>query len=289
MPDLNYKKSIAWVISWSLCFSVVMTLAKKISPDVPGATLVFCRLAIGLAFAMPIFIGQGLMCVVKTQSIWLHLIRAVVVSCSMGCTYYAYRNLPLADAAAIGQTGPLFTTLLAVLLLKESMTVLKWLAMLVGYIGVLFIVKPGVVEFDSAILVALAANLLAGLAIIMAKALSKEDSSQTILFYGTVGTLFLTSIHAFFYWQTPSKTDCIYLIFIGAAGMLSQYCYLQALKYAPASFVTPFEYIRLCVTIPIGMIVFSEMPDAYSLLGSLVILASIIFLVRKQGGSKEIS
>jgi len=147
-------------------------------------------------------------------------------------------------------------------------------------------VKPGAVEFDSAILVALAANLLAGFAIIMAKILSKEDSSQTILFYGTVGTLALTSIHAFFYWQTPSTIDCIYLVFIGASGMLSQYCYLQALKYAPTSFVTPFEYTRLCVTIPIGMVIFNEIPDAYSMIGSFIILASIIFLVRKQGVSK---
>lgn len=286
MPDLNYKKSIAWVISWSLCFSVVMTLAKKVSPDIPGATLIFCRLTIGLLFAMPIFIGQGLKVVVKTHFLSLHLVRAVVVTCAMGCTYYAYRNLPLAEAAAIGQTGPLFTTLLAVLVLKESMTLLKWLAMLVGYIGVLFIVKPVGAEIDSAVFVALLANLLAGLAIIIAKIASRGDSSQTILFYGTVATLVLTSMQAIFYWQTPSAIDCIYLIFIGAAGMLSQYCYLQALRYAPASFVTPFEYVRLCVTIPIGMIVFNETPDIYSLLGSLIIVASIIFLVREQGDSK---
>lgn len=286
MQHVGYKKSIGWVVSWSLCFSVVMTLAKKIGSDVPGATLVFFRLAIGLIFAMPIFMAQGLGRVMKTQTIGLHFIRAAVVSCSMGCTYYTYRNLPLADAAAIGQTGPLFTTLLAVLLLRESMTLLKWLAMLVGYMGVLFIVKPGVVEYNSAIFVALAGNLLAGLAIVMAKTLSKDNSSQTILFYGTVGTLVLASIHAFFYWQTPSTKDCIFLVLIGISGMASQYCYLQALKYAPASFVTPFEYTRLCVTIPIGMVVFHETPDVYSIVGSLIILASIIFIVRQPEASE---
>ncbi len=275
------------MILWSFCFSIVMTLAKKISPEISGATLIFCRLSIGLAFAMPLFIGQGIQIIIKTQFIGFHLIRAVIVTCAMGCTYYAYRNLPMAEAASIGQTGPLFTTLLAVLILREKMTLSKWLAMVVGYAGVLFIVKPGTGELNIAVLVALAANLLAGMAIIIAKKVSSIDSSSTILFYGTVGTLILTSIQVLFSWQTPSTIDSIYLIFIGASGMFSQYCYLQALKYAPASFVTPFEYIRLCVTIPIGIVVFNEMPDLYSLLGSLIIVGSIIYLVREQIGVKE--
>lgn len=284
---INYRKSIFWMILWSICFSIVMSLAKKISPEISGATLIFCRLAIGLTFAMPIFIGQGIQAVIKTPYISLHLIRAVIVTCAMGCTYYAYRNLPLAEAASIGQTGPLFTTLLAGFILREKMTLSKWLAMMVGYAGVLFIVKPGAAELNIAMLVALAANLLAGMAIIIAKKVSSADSSSTILFYGTVGTLILTSLQVLFSWQTPSMTDSIYLIFIGASGMLSQYCYLQALKYAPASFVTPFEYVRLCVTIPIGIIVFNETPDLYSLLGSLIIVGSIIYLVREQVGTNE--
>ncbi len=274
------------MILWSFCFSIVMTLAKKISPEISGATLIFGRLSIGLAFAMPLFIGQGIQTVIQTQFIGFHLIRAGIVTCAMGCTYYAYRNLPLAEAASIGQTGPLFTTLLAVLILREKMTLSKWLAMVVGYAGVLFIVKPGAGELNIAVLVALAANLLAGMAIIIAKKVSSIDSSSTILFYGTVGTLILTSIQVLFSWQTPSTIDSIYLIFIGASGMFSQYCYLQALKYAPTSFVTPFEYIRLCVTIPIGIVVFNEMPDLYSLLGSLIIVSSIIYLVREQVGTK---
>lgn len=274
------------MVIWSLCFSVVMTLAKKVSPEISGATLIFCRLLIGLTFAMPLFASQGMRTVLKTHNIGIHIIRAIIVTCAMGFTYYAYRNLPLAEAASIGQTGPLFTSLLAVLILGEKMTLPKWLAMAVGYAGVLFIVKPGQADFNIALMAALAANLLAGIAIIMAKKLSNTDSSQTILFYGTVGTLILTSVQVLFSWQTPSFVDFIYLIFIGAAGMLSQYCYLQALKYAPASFVTPFEYSRLCVTIPIGIVVFGEMPDLYSLLGSLIIVGSIVFLVRDQVGSK---
>ncbi|WP_032112358.1 DMT family transporter [Candidatus Paracaedibacter symbiosus] len=289
MSAYNYKKAIAWMIVWSFCFTTVMTLVKMVSPDISGSTMIFCRLAIGLLFAMPVFIGQGIQTVVKTKNLWLHCLRAIVVFCSMGCTYYAYRNLPLAEAASIGQTGPLFTSLLAVLILRESMTLPKWVAMFIGYVGVLFIIKPGTAEFNIAVIAALAANLLAGATIIMIKFVTKTDSSQTILFYGTVGTLMLTSMVVLFDWQTPSATDFTYLIFIGAFGMLSQYCYLQALKSAPASFVTPFEYLRLCLTVPLGMVLFGETPDLYTLLGSLIIIASIIFLVGDQGDSKKLS
>jgi len=287
LTAINYKKSIYWMILWSLCFSSVMTFAKKIDPEISGATLIFFRLLIGLIFAMPLFASQGMRSVFKTNFMATHILRAIIVACSMGCTYYAYRNLPLAEAASIGQTGPLFTNLLAVIILSEKMTLPKWLAMAVGYVGVLFIVKPGQADFNIALLSALAANLFAGIAIIMAKKLSSTDNSQTILFYGTAGTLVLTSIQALFSWQMPSNVDFIYLIFIGATGMFSQYCYLQALKYAPASFVTPFEYSRLCVTIPMGFVVFGEIPDLYSLLGSLIIVGSIVFLVRNQVGSKK--
>ncbi len=86
MTAINYKKSIFWMILWSFCFSIVMTLAKKISPEISGATLIFGRLSIGLAFAMPLFIGQGIQTVIQTQFIGFHLIRAGIVTCAMGCT-----------------------------------------------------------------------------------------------------------------------------------------------------------------------------------------------------------
>lgn len=287
MTSQNYKKAVTWILLWSAVFSTSMSFAKTLSAEIHGASLIFCRLAFGFAFMMPVLMTQGIREVIQTNKRWLHVARGAILFTAMGCTYYAYRNLPLAQAATIGQSGPLFTTVLSILILKERISFSKWIALIIGYIGVLFIIKPAEGELDAAVLIALLANLLAGFGIVTAKLLSSTERSQTILFYTTGAALILSTVGGIYYWHTPSSWDLAVLIIIGGAGTFSQYCYLQALKYAPASFVTPFEYSRLCFSVPIGVYFFNEIPDTYMILGSLIIITSIIILVRGQTPQQE--
>lgn len=283
----NYKKAIVWILLWSFIFSSSMSFAKTLSPEIHGASLIFCRLAFGFMFMMPVLMTQGIGEIVQTKKLWLHLLRGAILFVAMGCTYYAYRSLPLAQAATIGQSGPLFTTVLSIIFLKEKIGFSKWIALIVGYIGVVFIIRPGEAELDIAVVVALLANLLAGLGIVTAKLLSSTEKSQTILVYSTGSALMLSTMGGLYYWHMPSSWDLIVLVIIGATGTFSQYCYLQALKYAPASFVTPFEYSRLCISVVFGVYFFGENPNIYMLLGSLIIITSIIILVRGQASQRE--
>ena len=228
---------------------------------------------------MPLFLRVGFITHFKTTRLPLHLLRIIIVTSAMGCTYYAYRHLPISYAAAIGQTGPLFTTIMAILILREKAQWFKWLALGLGYCGVLLMMRPSEGYMDSVTLIALGANLLAGVGIIISKKLTATDASETILFYATFGVLIVSGIGSFWFWQTPSTADLIKLGGMGVAGVLSQYCYINALKYAPASFVTPFEYSRLCMSIPIGYLIFKEVPDFWVLAGSFVIVIAIVFLV----------
>ncbi len=271
-------RAVFWIVMWSALFSLAMAIAKTLDDSVNQVSLIFTRSLVAVVAAMPLFWQAGFKIHFATTRLKLHLLRIVLVSCSMGCTYYAYRHLPIAYAASIGQTGPLFTTLLAILLLRERVSWVKWIALALGYGGVIIMVRPTGGMIDMGTGVALAANLLAGLAIISAKSLTRTDSSETVLFYATFGVLIVSGMLALWFWETPSSSDLWRLAVIGIAGVSSQYCYLNALKCAPASFITPFEYTRLCMSIPIGYFMFAEIPDRWMIMGSLVIIVAIVLL-----------
>ncbi len=280
--------AVIWMFFWASLFSTAMALAKLLDPEVNPTTLIFSRSLVGALVAMPLFMRVGFMTHFRTTRLPLHLVRIIIVTSAMGCTYYAYRNLPISYAAALGQTGPLFTTVMAILFLKERAQWFKWLALGIGYMGVLMMIRPAEGDMggylDTATFVALGANLLAGMGIVISKKLTDTDASETVLFYATFGVLFISGIGALWQWQTPATPDLIKLGGMGVAGVLSQYCYINALKNAPASFITPFEYSRLCMSIPIGYVVFKEAPDFWVLAGSLVIVIAIVFLVAVDRG-----
>lgn len=273
-------QAVFWIILWATLFSSAMAIAKMLSHEVNSVTLIFSRSLVGIFAAFPLFLKNGLITPFRTKRLKLHLFRILVVSSSMGCTYYAYRNLPIAYAAAIGQTGPLFTTVMAIFILQEQVKWFKWFALILGYTGVILMLRPteGLIDFSTCI--ALLANLLAGVAIISTKKLTDTESSETILFYATFGVLSLSAFLSLWFWNLPNTSDLIKFCGIGIAGVSSQYCYIRALSKAPASFITPFEYSRLCMTIPIGFVLFDEIPDIWTILGSLIIIIAIIFLTR---------
>ncbi len=271
-------RAVAWIILWSSMFSLAMAMAKTLDGSVNQVSLIFSRSLVGSLVAMPLFMRVGFKVHFATTRLGLHILRILFVTIAMGCTYYAYRHLPIAYAAAIGQTGPLFTTVLAIFLLRESVNISKWMALALGYGGVMIMVRPTGGDLAPSVLVALMANLSAGLAIICAKSLTRTDSSETVLFYATFGVLVVSGVSAIWFWESPQPDDLWRLAVIGVAGVLSQYCYINALKRAPASFVTPFEYTRLCMSIPIGYFMFSEVPDIWTVLGSLVIIVAVVWL-----------
>jgi len=168
----NKLRGLAWSLFGSLCFTTVMSLAKLLDPSVKGAVLVFIRCLFGLIFFLPFLLKAGVE-TLKTQRPFLHLLRVIFTCLAIACTYYGYRNLPLAVGTSLGFTAPLMTTALAILVLKEVVTIKKWVLIFVGYLGVLVIVQPPEFSFNSAVYILLLANLFASSSLICAK---KTDS-----------------------------------------------------------------------------------------------------------------
>jgi drug/metabolite transporter (DMT)-like permease len=268
-----------FMLLWALTFSTAMAFTKILSPDVDSFIILFMRDFFGLLFFSP-FVAQAGFKGFKTSRPVLQLIRVFCILIAMGCTYYAYRHLPLALATSIGMTGPLFTTLLAMLLLKDAVTVSKWALILFGYFGVVVMVRPHDMPIGMGVWVELFANLFAAFAIICTKLLSRTDSTLTTMLYTTTITTFIAGILALSVWKTPSFPDLMVLVAIGAFGVFSQYCSITALRYANPSYLAPFEYTRMCFAIPVGFFFFEEFPTLWTLFGCLMIIGATYGLTR---------
>lgn len=263
----------AFMLMWAFSFSTAMAFAKTLSPEVNSLIILFMRYFFGLIFFSPFVLSAGIKGFITSRPL-LHITRVTCVGIAMACTYYAYRNLPLALATSIGMTGPLFTTVLSMLLLKDSISLPKWGLILLGYFGVIVMVRPDTMAVGIGVWVELLANLFAALSIICVKLLSRTESTLTIMLYANTVTTFIAGILAFSVWETPSSADLMALVAIGAMGVFSQYCSVTALRYANPSYLAPFEYTRMCFAIPVGYLIFGEVPTFWVLLGSFMIIGA---------------
>ena len=269
----------AFMLLWALSFSMAMSVAKSLSPEVDSVIVLFMRYFFGLIFFSPFVFHAGFKGFVTSRPI-LHITRVMCVGAAMGCTYYAYRNLPLALATSIGMTGPLFTTVLSMAILKDSVSFPKWALILFGYLGVIVMVRPHEMPVGMGVWIELLANLFAALSIICVKLLSRTESTLTIMLYANTATTFIAGLVVIGVWKTPGSSDLMALLVIGGLGVFSQYCSVTALRYANPSFLAPFEYTRLCFAIPVGYFFFQEALTLWTFLGSLMIIGATYGLTR---------
>lgn len=297
MIKKNPLKAALFILGWSSFYVLSMTLNKFVSKETPTAIIVFYRIFIALIWLSPIIVKNGGVHLLRSKIPHLHIMRGILTALTTGCTYYAYRYLPLGTATAIGMSGPLFISLMAVLFLHEKLTLKKILCILSGYVGVLIIVKPGSVNLSTdlnlALIAAVAGNLLIAGHVILLKVVSKTDSTLTILFYNTLvpllcwGGYILTDTNLYQCCYTIPLRDLQFLIGIGLAGLSLQFCYTKAMTFEDASFVSPLEYIRIVVAIPLGYFIFNEILNLYVMIGAAVIIASTYSLLRIEQSSKE--
>lgn len=252
------------------------------STEIPTSMKVFIRLGFGFIAYVP-FMLRDRSFTVRSTMMPLHLVRAGITLSAMLCTYYAYANLPLTTATSLGFSGPFFTFLLSGLFLKERLGLQKVLWLCVGYVGVLIVIRPDVSGLDKGVVASLTANALASIGILLAKKISRIDSTSTMLFYSNLISFFLAGIVAIPVWVKPNAADLLYLFVMGVCGVSSQFFYLSALKVTTPTFLAPFEYSRLLFAIPIGFIFFDHVPDLWMLVGGLVIIVSNYFINSSSG------
>jgi len=243
--------------------------------------IVFVRQIIILLILSP-KLSQNFPSAFKTSKLHLHLVRIFVALIAMMAGFTAVINMPLADATAIGFAKSLFVTLFAILLLKETVGIRRWLATIVGFCGVLIMLRPGSSSFDIYGLYAAVGAVAAGLVMVLLRMMSKTESPTTMLIYQGLGVGLALCIPAIMFWQNPTPLQWLLLLGVGFAGYFSQVCNIYAYKFGEASLLAPLEYTRILYATIIGFIVFSDVPTMATITGAAVVILASAYTVHRE-------
>jgi drug/metabolite transporter (DMT)-like permease len=270
-------------------FTAMDAVIKDVSDIFPTGQLVFFRNLFAFAPILIFMATQGGI-TLRTQHLGGHLLRGLFGVSAMYCYFLSYKLLPLSEAIALGLSGPIFLTVLSIPFLGEKVGMRRWSACIVGFLGVLIMTRPGAGVWQSAALMPLLAAVFYALAMISIRKLTGTERSGTIVFYFTVfATLagLVTAPLGFVWpelaWTWPSDLESWgIVILIGLMGGCGQILITIAFRCAPVSVVAPFDYMALVYGFILGFMFFDEVPDAYLIVGGLVVVASGIYIVHRE-------
>jgi drug/metabolite transporter (DMT)-like permease len=260
------------------CFSIIVRIVTR---DIPAFEAVFLRFAFGLILILPFALRRGF-AGLKTANSALFGLRGALSTAEMCFWFFAVQLLPLARATTLNFTVPLFGTLLAAIILRETVRGHHWLAVLYGFIGVGLIIHPGLNGIALPDMLPIAAALCMAAAGMTTKLLVRHEHPSTILFYLMAITTPISFIPAILVWQTPGWHSIALMALAAAMMNAMQYCNVKALQLADYSFFVGFSYLRLPVIALLAGLLFGEVPEIWVLPGAGLIIGSALYVVLRE-------
>ena len=266
------------LIILSVFFSALMSVLIKLAQqEINVFTAAFLRFFFGILILTPIFIKTKLN-VFKTSHLKIHFLRVIINYPSMLLFFYGINFVSIEKANSLTFVVPFIATILAIIFLKEKIYGYRIFALLLGFIGMLIIIRPGFIEISIGVYMILTSSILWAIMIIITKKLSKDDSSITILSYQYLLMLVISFVFAIFNWKSPSNETIFYLFLAGFSGTIFHLTLYQAYKLVDVSLVQPYSFLVLVFASILGYFVFGEIPDIYTWIGTGIIFIGIIII-----------
>jgi len=277
----NPTKGMLWMIAGGVCMTAVISLIRMVSEDIHALEIAFFRNVFSLLFMVPwmIKLPRATLC---TDRPVMHALRSIFGLTAMCTWFYAVTIMPLAEAVTLSFTTPLFATVLAAFVLREVVRARRWSATIVGFIGVLIVLRPGLEVMQPSAFIVLGSAVFLAITMMFVRSLAKTEATSTMLFYTMFWMTPLSLIPALFVWQTPTLENLMWLAIIGMVATGVQGCLAQAFHYGEASFLAPFEYAKLPLTALVGWLAFGEATDIWTWVGAAVIAGSTIYIARRE-------
>jgi len=280
-----YIPLIILSVFFSAAMSVLIKLAQQ---DTNVFTAAFLRFFFGVMVLSPIFIKTRLN-VFKTSHLKVHFLRVLINYPSMLLFFYGINFVTIEKANSLTFIVPFIATILAVIFLKEKIYVYRIFALVLGFIGMLIIIRPGMIEVSYGVYMILISSFLWAVMIIITKILSKDESAITILSYQYLLMFVISFVFALFNWQTPTQETVFYLFLAGLSGTIFHLTLYQAYKLVDVSLVQPYSFLVLVFASILGYFVFDEVPDIYTWIGTSIIFVGIIIIsIREMQINKNI-
>jgi drug/metabolite transporter (DMT)-like permease len=293
---VNNRRAALWLLASATMFTFTGVLVKTLGQTLHPFEISFFRGLVALAVILPIFARTGgIWAGMKTQIPVLQMTRGVVGSEARFLGFYAIVALPLAEAQAISFSRNLFLVPLAAFILSEAVGPRRAIAACVGFVGVLIMLRPNMWGGEAGMLLSLGAAaalghaFLVALATVLVNIASRYDGSVTLMFYTNTVSVTLIAIPTFFVWQTPNMQEFLMLVAMGILATASHNCFIRAFAMGEASVIAPVDYSRLIFAALAGFVVFSTVPDIYTIVGALIIVASSFYILRREAGAAAAS
>ena len=268
----------------TVAFSIMHGLVRFVSEVLPPFQIAFFRNVFGLAFLLPLLM-RSRFAILRTKQIGLHALRGVINMAAMLMFFTALSISPIAKVTALGFTAPIFMAILAVLVLGERFRIYRWSAIFLGFVGMLIILRPGLVAIDTGALLVTGSAALWAVAMIIIKIQSRTESSLTIVAYMGIFLGIFSIAPALWVWQPFSLNTLGLMVLIGLFGSIAQMAISQSLKETDPTALMPFDFLKLIWTAMIGAWFFAEIPDIYTWIGATVIFLSGLFIAFRERNS----
>lgn len=271
--EASTARAALWMAGWLVLMLIMPVAGRESARELELVQIMEMRSVIGFLMLYPFIHRAGGLAAMKTSRLWLHVARNIVHYLAQYGWLLAIMLIPLAQVVSIEFTMPIWTAILAVTLLGERMTVWKNVAVALGLVGVLIIVRPGASDVSVGQLVALATAVGFGISITMIKSLTRTDSVLAIMFWMVVVQSALGLIPALAVWRWPSAIGWAWVVLIAFCGTFSHYCMTRALRHADATVVVPMDFLRVPLSALVGWLVYTENIDMLTAVGATLILA----------------
>ena len=272
------------MVASAVGFTAMTTLIKFLGDDYPASLQTFYRQAAGFLILLPVILKRRRAAFATTRP-GILIFRSAAGTLGMILSFYAFQKMPLADANALSFTRTLWLVPLAALVLRESVGPLRIGAAIAGFAGVMIMLRPGAGgEFAIGwpALAMLASSFLFALTITGMKVMTRDHSPTVLLVWAATLGLVMAIPGAFLTWRWPEPVDLLLLALMGVLGTLTQGCYIKGMSIGDAAAMAPIDYIRLVFTVIVGLTLFNEVPNIWTVAGAGVVVVSTLFITWRE-------
>lgn len=270
-----------WMMGTLIAFTAMAVAARELSDTMHPFEILLFRSIVGLAIVGVLVLRAG-KAVLRTTRLRLHVIRNVLHFGGQFGWVYGIALLPLAEVMAIEFTTPIWTAVMAVLFLGERMNRGRVVVVVLGFAGILVILRPGIEVVQLASLVVLASAFCYATTHVTTKALTATDPPLTILFYMMVVQLPMGLVPSLFEWTPPVVADAPWLLLVGASALAAHYCLARAFQLADATVAVPMDFLRLPLAALVGYLFYAERLELAILAGAVLIFAGNYYSIRRE-------
>ncbi len=269
-----------WILASALAATAMGVGVKSLAGAVPSMQTAFGRSIVGLILLLPFLLSRQHVNF-RSPKLPVHILRGLLGVVAINCGFYTLTQLPIATVTVLFFTAPLFVTILAPIMLGEEVGWRRWSATAVGFAGTLIVLNPGTRSFEPTMLLAVGSSALFAIILLIGKRLSETEQPGTLMFYASVIMTIGCLPPAAWVWTPPTMTEWLLIGLVGFFGMARSYFDIKGFAIGEASFVAPFQYVRLIFIGVAGYVLFDEAITLNTLIGAAVIFSSTFYIARR--------